>query len=70
MVWSTPTYTHTFNVFPSAVHNVSFYYLLQGVCVCLCVLAAMIKQFLTDVLWGELDYLIVDTPPGMVLPSV
>jgi len=25
---------------------------------------AMIKQFFTDVYWGELDYLIVDTPPG------
>jgi len=25
---------------------------------------AMIKQFLTDVDWGELDYLLVDTPPG------
>jgi Mrp family chromosome partitioning ATPase len=24
----------------------------------------LIKQFLTDVLWGELDYLIIDTPPG------
>jgi Mrp family chromosome partitioning ATPase len=24
----------------------------------------LIKQFLTDVLWDELDYLIVDTPPG------
>jgi hypothetical protein len=24
----------------------------------------MIKQFLKDVEWGELDYLIVDTPPG------
>jgi len=24
----------------------------------------MIKQFLEDVLWGDLDYLIVDTPPG------
>ena len=24
----------------------------------------MIKQFLTDVCWGELDYLIIDTPPG------
>eukprot|EP01120_Amphizonella_sp_Union-15-10_P015064 TRINITY_DN7608_c0_g1_i1.p1 TRINITY_DN7608_c0_g1~~TRINITY_DN7608_c0_g1_i1.p1 ORF type:complete len:180 (-),score=30.83 TRINITY_DN7608_c0_g1_i1:32-571(-) len=25
---------------------------------------AMIKQFLTDVCWGNLDYLIIDTPPG------
>ncbi|KAL4788484.1 cytosolic Fe-S cluster assembly factor cfd1 [Aspergillus varians] len=25
---------------------------------------AMIRQFLTDVYWGETDYLLVDTPPG------
>ena len=25
---------------------------------------AMITQFLTDVVWGQLDYLIIDTPPG------
>jgi Mrp family chromosome partitioning ATPase len=25
---------------------------------------AMVKQFLTDVFWGELDYLLIDTPPG------
>ena len=25
---------------------------------------AMIKQFVTDVMWGNLDYLLVDTPPG------
>ncbi|KND02230.1 iron-sulfur cluster assembly protein CFD1 [Spizellomyces punctatus DAOM BR117] len=25
---------------------------------------AMIKQFLEDVAWGELDYLLIDTPPG------
>jgi Mrp family chromosome partitioning ATPase len=24
----------------------------------------IIKQFLTDVIWGDLDYLIVDAPPG------
>lgn len=24
----------------------------------------MIKQFLRDVDWGDVDYLIVDTPPG------
>ncbi|OQR86831.1 nucleotide-binding protein 1 [Achlya hypogyna] len=26
--------------------------------------SGLIKQFLTDVHWGELDYLIIDTPPG------
>ncbi|KAF3771118.1 hypothetical protein M406DRAFT_59877 [Cryphonectria parasitica EP155] len=25
---------------------------------------AMIKQFLTDVAWGETDFLLIDTPPG------
>ncbi|KAL1914565.1 uncharacterized protein VTP21DRAFT_8190 [Calcarisporiella thermophila] len=25
---------------------------------------AMIRQFLTDVCWGDLDYLLIDTPPG------
>jgi len=24
----------------------------------------LIKQFLTDVIWEELDYLLIDTPPG------
>jgi Mrp family chromosome partitioning ATPase len=24
----------------------------------------MIKQFVNDVAWGEIDYLIIDTPPG------
>lgn len=31
---------------------------------------AMIKQFLTDVVWGQLDYLIIDTPPGNHLCSL
>ncbi|RHY43686.1 hypothetical protein DYB28_014358, partial [Aphanomyces astaci] len=26
--------------------------------------SGLIKQFLTDVHWGDLDYLIIDTPPG------
>ena len=26
---------------------------------------AMIRQFLSDVRWGELDYLVIDTPPGL-----
>lgn len=28
---------------------------------------AMIKQFIQDVAWGDLDFLIVDTPPGKPL---
>lgn len=28
------------------------------------VIAGMVSQFWTDVLWGELDYLFVDMPPG------
>ena len=28
------------------------------------VLAGVVKQFWTDVIWGELDYLLVDLPPG------
>ena len=28
------------------------------------IVSGIIKQFLTDVNWGELDYLIVDLPPG------
>jgi len=26
--------------------------------------SAIIKQFLDDVVWGTLDYLVIDTPPG------
>ena len=26
---------------------------------------AMIRQFLSDVVWGPLDYLLIDTPPGV-----
>lgn len=28
------------------------------------VLSGLIKQFLRDVDWGQLDYLLIDTPPG------
>jgi len=28
------------------------------------IIAGTVKQFWTDVIWGELDYLIVDMPPG------
>ena len=27
---------------------------------------AMIRQFIEDVCWGNLDFLIIDTPPGKV----
>lgn len=28
--------------------------------------ASMIGQFVEDVVWGDLDYLLIDTPPGMI----
>ncbi len=28
------------------------------------IIAGMVKQFYTDVIWGQLDYLFVDMPPG------
>ena len=28
------------------------------------VIAGVVKQFWTDVMWGELDYLFIDMPPG------
>jgi ATP-binding protein involved in chromosome partitioning len=28
------------------------------------IISGIVKQFLTDVNWGELDYLIIDLPPG------
>ena len=28
------------------------------------VISAMIKKFMNDVVWNELDYLLIDTPPG------
>jgi ATP-binding protein involved in chromosome partitioning len=28
------------------------------------IVSGIVKQFLTDVIWGELDYLIIDLPPG------
>src|SRR4026208_847771 len=28
------------------------------------IVSGIVKQFLTDVNWGELDYLIIDLPPG------
>lgn len=29
--------------------------------------SAMIRQFLADVRWGDLDWLVIDTPPGMCI---
>jgi Mrp family chromosome partitioning ATPase len=28
------------------------------------VIAGVVKQFWSDVIWGELDYLLIDMPPG------
>jgi Mrp family chromosome partitioning ATPase len=31
---------------------------------------SMIGQFVEDVVWGELDYLLIDTPPGLPLSGI
>jgi Mrp family chromosome partitioning ATPase len=31
---------------------------------------SMIGQFVEDVVWGELDYLLIDTPPGSLPPPI
>jgi hypothetical protein len=36
--------------------------LKHALCNCCCL--GLIKQFLRDVDWGDIDYLLVDTPPG------
>lgn len=33
-------------------------------CIQICIYSGMIRQFLSEVDWGTLDYLILDTPPG------
>ena len=38
-------------------------YIYRTVCVCLFFIE-MIETFLRDVDWGEVDYLVIDTPPG------
>jgi Mrp family chromosome partitioning ATPase len=30
-----------------------------------CLVTAMVEKLLCDVVWGDLDYLLIDTPPGL-----
>ena len=58
--------TYTMYVCVNGYHNIKFsphIYVLSPPSLSLSLLA-MIKQFLSDVVWGPLDYLIIDTPPG------
>ena len=41
-------------------------WLKNEVTLCKYITSAMIKQFLSDVMWEDLDYLIIDTPPGKI----
>ena len=34
------------------------------------IIAGVVKQFWTDVMWGDIDYLFVDMPPGTVFQSL
>jgi len=43
---------------------VTYLIFASGAAVNKCRKNGLIKQFLKDVNWGELDYLIVDAPPG------
>lgn len=63
VIWRGPK-KNGLSMFCEFLHLVILLYSRPGYVTVVVCPPGMIKQFLRDVDWGDLDYLIVDTPPG------
>ena len=63
IIWRGPKKNGTFKI-SSFIILIILMYMIFIVNRFICISSGMIRQFLSEVDWGSLDYLILDTPPG------